>query len=49
MGVLFAAGAGGAFLLGRVALEQVDLIPQKAMETLKDAIDRARVEWDRRA
>lgn len=42
MGVILAAGAGGAFLLGRLALQDVDPIPQQTLETLKDNIDWAR-------
>ena len=42
MGVILGAGAGGAFLLGRLALEQVDPMPQQTLETMKDNIDWAR-------
>lgn len=39
MAVLLAAGAGGAFVLGRTALEDVDPVPQQTVETMKDNID----------
>ena len=39
MGVMLGAGAGGAFLLGRLALEEVDPVPQQTLETLKDNAD----------
>lgn len=42
MGVLLGAGAGGAFLLGRLALEEVDPLPQQTLETMKDNLDWAR-------
>jgi len=42
MGVIFAAGAGGAFLLGRLALEDVDPMPQQTLESLKDNLDWAK-------
>lgn len=39
MGVLLAAGAGGAFILGRMALDEVDAIPQQTVESMKDNAD----------
>jgi len=42
IGVMLAFAAGGAYLLGRMALEEVDLIPQQTMETMKDNIEWAR-------
>lgn len=39
---MLAFAAGGAYLLGRMALEEVDLIPQQTMETMKDNIEWAR-------
>lgn len=42
MGVTLAFGAGGAFLLGRLALQDVEPIPQQTLETLKDNIDWAK-------
>ncbi len=42
MAVLCAIGAGGAFVLGRLSLEEVDVLPQKTLETMKDNIDWAR-------
>ena len=42
MGVILGAGAGGAFLLGRLALEEVDPVPQQTLETMKDNMDWAR-------
>lgn len=39
IGVALASAAGGAFLLGRMALDEVDFLPQKAIENLKDNID----------
>ena len=42
MGVMLATGAGGAFLLGRMALERVDVVPQRTLETVKDNIDWAK-------
>jgi uncharacterized membrane protein YqjE len=37
--VLAALTAGGAFVIGRLALEKVEPIPQQTMETLKDNVD----------
>ena len=42
VGVLLAGAAGGAFLLGRLALEEVDPLPQQTLETLKDNIEWAK-------
>ncbi len=42
MGVMLAMGAGGAYILGRLALEQVDALPQRTLETLKDFSEWAR-------
>ena len=42
MAVILGAGAGGAFLLGRLALEEVDPLPQQTLETMKDNLDWAR-------
>ena len=39
MGVLLGIGAGGAFLLGRMALEEVDPVPLGTVETIKDNLD----------
>jgi hypothetical protein len=39
VGILLATGAGGAFLVGRMALERVDPIPQQTLETMKDNIE----------
>jgi uncharacterized membrane protein YqjE len=39
MAVMLAMGAGGAFLVGRMRLDEVDFPPQKTMENLKDNID----------
>lgn len=38
MGVLLAIMAGGAFLMGRMALEEIDPLPQQTLETMKDNI-----------
>ncbi|MGH9585136.1 MAG: phage holin family protein [Bryobacteraceae bacterium] len=38
MGVMLAIGAGGAFLVGRMALEEIDPVPQQTLETMKDNI-----------
>jgi hypothetical protein len=37
--VLAASAGGGAFVIGRLALEKVEPIPQQTMETLKDNVD----------
>ena len=37
--VLAASSAGGAFVIGRLALEKVEPVPQRTMETLKDNVD----------
>jgi hypothetical protein len=37
--VLAVSAAGGAFVIGRVALEEIEPIPQQTMETLKDNVD----------
>lgn len=42
MAVVLGIGAGGAFLLGRMALEEVDTVPQRTVETLRDLTDWAR-------
>lgn len=42
MGVLLATGAGGAFIMGRMMLQQVDPVPRKTMETLKDNVEWAK-------
>ena len=42
IGVMLAAGAGGAFMLGRLALEEVDPLPQQTLESLKDNLEWAR-------
>jgi len=39
MAVMLAAAAGGAFLVGRMTLDEVDFLPQKTIENLKDNID----------
>ena len=39
IGVMLAAAAGGAFVLGRLALEEIDPVPQETLETLKDNIE----------
>lgn len=39
IGVLLGMGAGGAFLLGRMALQEVDPVPQRTVETMKDNIE----------
>ena len=39
IGVALGAAAGGAFILGRLALEDVDPVPQQTVETMKDNID----------
>ena len=39
IGVALGAAAGGAFILGRMALEEVDPVPQQTVETMKDNID----------
>lgn len=44
-GILFAGIAGAAFVMGRMALEDVDLVPQRSIETLRDTIDRIKTEW----
>lgn len=38
MGVLLAIVAGGAFLMGRMLLEEIDPVPQQTMESLKDNV-----------
>lgn len=38
MGVLLAIVAGGAFLMGRMALAEIDPLPQQTLETMKDNI-----------
>jgi uncharacterized membrane protein YqjE len=42
IGVVLAIGAGGAYLLGRLALEDIEPVPQKTVETLRDLSDWAR-------
>ncbi len=42
MCVMLAAAAGGAYMLGRLALQEVDPIPQQTVDTLQDL-----VEWTR--
>ncbi len=42
MGVLLAIVAGGAFLMGRMALEQIDPVPQQTLETMKDNVEWAK-------
>lgn len=42
MGILLGAAAGGAYLLGRLSMEEVDLAPQHTLETLKDHADWAK-------
>jgi len=42
MGVVLALGAAGAYTLGRLALEEVDPVPQQTLETIKDNVDWAR-------
>jgi hypothetical protein len=37
--VLAASAAGGAFVIGRLALEKIEPIPQQTIETLKDNVD----------
>jgi hypothetical protein len=37
--VLAASAAGGAFVIGRVALEKIEPIPQQTLETMKDNVD----------
>lgn len=39
VGVLLAVVAGGAYLLGRTALEEIDPVPQRTVETLKDDVE----------
>jgi|GEM_PF-6867258 uncharacterized membrane protein YqjE len=38
-GILLLFGAGLAYLLGRLALEKVDLVPRRTLETLKEDLD----------
>jgi uncharacterized membrane protein YqjE len=38
----YAIAAGGAFVLGRMALEEIDPLPQQTIETLKDNLDWAK-------
>lgn len=38
MGVLLAIVAGGAFLMGRMMLEEIDPVPQQTLETMKDNV-----------
>jgi hypothetical protein len=42
MGVLLAAGAGGAFVVGRMALQEIDPLPQRTLETMKDNVEFAK-------
>lgn len=42
IGVMLAVVAGGAFTLGRLALDKVDPLPQRTLETLKDNLDWAK-------
>jgi hypothetical protein len=42
LGVLLAVGAGGGFLAGRMLLQEVDLVPQKTAETLKENLEWAK-------
>ncbi len=39
MAVLLGTGAGGAFILGRMALQEIDPVPQRTLETLKDNLE----------
>jgi hypothetical protein len=39
MGALLGAGAGGAYLAGRMMMQEVDLVPRRTVETLKEDID----------
>lgn len=38
----YTIAAGGAFVMGRMALEEIDPIPQQTIETLKDNLDWAK-------
>lgn len=42
MGVMLSIGAGGAFLFGRIALQEVDPLPQRTLETMKDNLEWAK-------
>jgi hypothetical protein len=42
VGVLLAIGAGGGYMLGRLALEEIDPVPQQTVETLQDLVDWSR-------
>lgn len=42
MGVMLSIGAGGAFLAGRIALQEVDPLPQRTLETMKDNLEWAK-------
>lgn len=40
--VLLAGAAGGAFIAGRMALQEIDPVPQRTVETMKDNIEFAK-------
>ncbi len=43
MSVMLGGAAGGAFLMGRFALDKVDPTPQRTVETLKETVTWARI------
>lgn len=42
MAVLLGAAAGGAFVAGRMALQEIEPVPQRTMETMKDNLEFAK-------
>ena len=42
MGILFGAVAGVAFVIGRKRLEDVEIVPQQTVQTVKDDIEWAK-------
>jgi hypothetical protein len=40
IGVMLAFAAGGAFMLGRLALQQIDFIPQRTVQILRETLER---------
>lgn len=42
MGVLLNVAAGGAFLVGRMLLQEVDFVPRQTVESLKDNLEWAK-------
>lgn len=43
MGVVLAGDVGGAYVIGRLAFEELDPLPQRTLETLRENMDWAKV------